>query len=57
LIQRVDDAPETVKDRLRIYHEQSEPLKGFYERLGRLRTIVGTGTVEEINRRVMEVFG
>jgi len=57
LIQRADDNPETVKDRLRIYHEQSEPLKGFYERLGRLRTVVGTGTVEEISSRVMEVFG
>jgi len=56
LIQRVDDNPETVKDRLRIYHEQSEPLKGFYERLGRLRIVVGTGTVEDISRRLMEVF-
>jgi adenylate kinase len=57
LIQRSDDAPETVKDRLRIYHEQSEPLKGFYERLGRLRTVVGTGSVDEITARVMDVFG
>jgi adenylate kinase len=57
LIQRADDNPETVRERLRIYHEQSEPLKGFYERLGRLRTVVGTGTVEEITGRVMEIFG
>jgi adenylate kinase len=56
LIQRSDDNPETVRDRLRIYHEQSEPLKGFYERLGRLRTVVGTGPVEEITARVMGVF-
>jgi len=56
LIQRSDDNPETVRDRLRIYHEQSEPLKGFYERLGRLRTIVGTGTVDEITNRVLDAF-
>ena len=56
LIQRSDDTPETVKARLRIYHEQSEPLKGFYERMGRLRTVVGTGGVEEIGKRVMEVL-
>jgi adenylate kinase len=56
LIQRADDNPETVRDRLRIYHEQSEPLKGFYERLGRLRVVVGTGSLEEINRRIMEAL-
>ncbi|MDR0294082.1 MAG: adenylate kinase [Oscillospiraceae bacterium] len=56
LIRRIDDEPETVRERLRVYHEQSEPLKGFYERLGRLRCVVGTGGVEEINRRVMETL-
>jgi adenylate kinase len=56
LIRRADDDPDTVRERLRIYHEQSEPLKGFYERLGRLRCIVGTGSVEDINRRVMEAL-
>ena len=56
LIRRADDEPETVRERLRVYHEQSEPLKGFYERLGRLKTVVGTGGVEEINRRIMEAL-
>ncbi|MDR0326145.1 MAG: adenylate kinase [Oscillospiraceae bacterium] len=56
LIQRADDNPETVRERLRVYHEQSEPLKGFYERLGRLRCVVGTGGLEEINRRIMEAL-
>jgi adenylate kinase len=56
LIQRADDNPETVRERLRIYHEQSEPLKGFYERLGRLKCVVGTGSVEEIARRVAEAL-
>ena len=56
LIRRTDDEPETVRERLRVYHEQSEPLKGFYERLGRLRCIVGTGGMEETNHRIMEVL-
>jgi adenylate kinase len=56
LIRRVDDDPETVRERLRIYHEQSEPLKGFYERLNRLRCIAGTGGLEEIFGRIMEVL-
>jgi adenylate kinase len=56
LIQRADDAPETVRERLRIYHEQSEPLKGFYERLGRLRCVTGAGSVEETSRRVMDAL-
>lgn len=56
LIRRADDNPETVRERLRIYHEQSEPLKGFYEGLGRLRCVIGAGTVEETSRRVMETL-
>lgn len=56
LIQRADDAPETVRERLRIYHEQSEPLKGFYERLGRLRIVVGTAGVTETGKRIMETL-
>ncbi|MDR1692812.1 MAG: adenylate kinase [Oscillospiraceae bacterium] len=56
LTRREDDEPGTVRERLRVYHEQSEPLKGFYERLGRLRIVVGTGDVSEINRRLMETI-
>ncbi len=56
LTRRADDEPETVLERLRIYHEQSEPLKGFYERTGRLRIVVGTGDVQEINRRLTEAL-
>jgi adenylate kinase len=56
LIRRADDDPETVRERLRTYHEQSEPLKGFYERLNKLRCVVGAGTVEETSRRVLETL-
>ena len=41
LIIRKDDDPQTVLDRIRVYHEQTEPLKGFYEKLGVLRTVDG----------------
>ena len=39
LVQRKDDMPETVLDRLKTYHEQTEPLKGYYEKKGILRVV------------------
>jgi adenylate kinase len=41
LIQRKDDVPETVLERLRVYHDQTEPLKGYYEKAGKLRLVEG----------------
>lgn len=41
LIIRNDDKPETVKERLKIYHEQTEPLKAFYDARGKLVTVEG----------------
>lgn len=41
LIIRKDDDPQTVLDRIEVYHQQTEPLKGFYEELGVLRTVDG----------------
>ena len=41
LVQRKDDHPETVKDRLHVYHEQTEPLKGYYEKQGKLFEVKG----------------
>lgn len=38
---RKDDAPEVVKSRLVTYHEQTEPLKDFYEKLGKLEVVIG----------------
>ena len=52
LVQRKDDAPETVADRLKVYHDQTEPLKDFYDKRGKLSTVVGVGSVEEIAERV-----
>ena len=47
LVQRKDDAPETVQARLVEYHEMTEPLKGFYEKLGKLRIVEGQEEVAD----------
>ena len=47
LVQRKDDAPETVLERLRVYHEQTEPLKGYYENAGKLRLVEGQEEVKD----------
>lgn len=65
LIQRVDDKEETVKNRLRIYHDQTEPLVEFYEkwhRAGdpnapRYDRVDGIGTVDEVRERVFAALG
>lgn len=41
LIQRKDDAPETVLERLKIYHQETEPLKDYYEKQGKLFIVEG----------------
>ena len=50
LIQRKDDHPDTVRERLRVYHEQTEPLKSYYEKQGKLRVVQGQDAVEETTR-------
>lgn len=56
LVQRKDDAPETVSDRLHVYHEQTEPLKDFYEKAGKLSVVEGLGSVSEITERVLKAL-
>ena len=41
LVQRKDDAPETVADRLDVYHRETEPLKDYYEKTGKLLIVEG----------------
>ena len=53
---RHDDDPEVVTQRLNVYHEQTEPVKGYYEQLGKLKSVVGVGSVEEIRDRVFQVL-
>ncbi len=47
LVQRKDDAPETVQARLAEYHEMTEPLKDFYKNLNKLVIVEGQEEVEE----------
>ena len=54
---RHDDDPEVVAQRLNVYHEQTEPVKGYYEQLGKLKSVVGVGPVDEIRSNVFAVLG
>ena len=44
---RKDDHPDTVKERLQVYHEQTEPLKGYYEKAGKLVVVIGQEEVKD----------
>lgn len=50
LVQRSDDQPQTVLERLRVYHEQTEPLKGYYAKQGKLRVVEGQEEVADTTR-------
>ncbi|MCI8622168.1 MAG: adenylate kinase [Provencibacterium sp.] len=56
LIVRKDDRPETVTERLRVYHDQTEPLKGFYESRGLLTVVKGQQEVADTTRLVLEAL-
>jgi len=56
LVTRKDDNPETVKNRLAVYQEQTVPLIDFYAARGVLRKVVGTGPIEDIVERVRQVL-
>ncbi|MBP3888700.1 MAG: adenylate kinase [Cellulosilyticum sp.] len=57
LIQREDDKAETVKKRLDVYHEQTEPLIEYYRGQGKLVDVDGVGAVEEVRDRVKTALG
>jgi len=57
LITRKDDAPETVKDRLNVYHRETEPLKDYYAERGILKSINNQVTVEETTHVVIKALG
>jgi adenylate kinase len=52
LVQRDDDKPETIRNRLEVYHDQTEPLIDWYEQRGLLRRFDGTRTPEEVNSHI-----
>lgn len=54
---RKDDAPETVKSRLETYHRETEPLKSFYENLGRLKTVENQPSIEATTAAIRNTLG
>jgi adenylate kinase len=54
LIQRADDRVETVRERLVIYRQSTTPLITYYQKRGLLRTVDGTGTIDDIAKRILE---
>ena len=54
---RADDNPETVRERLRVYHRETEPLVDHYERQGKLWRVDGAGSPDEVHQAVLGRFG
>ena len=50
LVQRKDDHPDTVRERLHVYHEQTEPLKSYYAAAGKLTIVEGQEEVADTTR-------
>ena len=57
LVQRKDDAPETVKARLQVYHNETEPLKNFYESRGLLKSVDNLPSVAEMSKSILKALG
>ena len=57
LIHRDDDKPETVRRRLKVYHQETEPLKEYYKGKGLLSPIANQPTIEGTTRVIMEALG
>jgi adenylate kinase len=57
LITRADDNEDTIRNRISVYREQTEPLKSFYQEKGLLRGIDGTGSPDDIGKKIAEVVG
>ena len=57
LILRDDDKPETVKNRLSVYHEQTQPLIDYYKNAGVLAEVDGTKDMEEVFGDIVNILG
>ena len=54
---RKDDAPETVRTRLEVYHRETEPLKDFYAERGKLKTVDNQPSIEATTAAIREALG
>ena len=57
LIIRKDDAPETVKNRLKVFHTETEALKDFYRKLGILKLVEGDQPIEAATAEILRALG
>jgi adenylate kinase len=56
LIQREDDKPAVIKERLRIYHQETEKLIDYYQGKGVYNKIDGSGEIEEVSQRIYDLL-
>ncbi|MCB1719096.1 MAG: nucleoside monophosphate kinase, partial [Candidatus Competibacteraceae bacterium] len=54
---RADDNEDTIRKRLQVYEAETAPLIDYYKAKGNLRSVQGTGTVDEITARIFKVLG
>lgn len=57
LVLRDDDKPETVKNRLTVYHEQTQPLIDFYTKRNILKTVDGTRDMQDVFQAIVAILG
>ena len=57
MIQRADDNPDTIKNRLNVYLEQTEPIKAYYEKQGLLVTAKGEEELSDTTKNVAAALG
>ena len=57
LVQREDDKPETVQNRLSVYHEQTQPLIEYYDKKNILKTVDGTKDMQEVFNEIVSILG
>ena len=56
IVQRSDDEPETVRNRLAVYREETAPLASYYEERDTLVSVDGVGDIEEVFQRILQVL-
>ena len=56
LVQRTDDKPETVQERLRVYHEQTEPLRDYYAAAGKLLVVDGQQAIQDVAEQTLALL-
>mgnify|MGYP000121647744 FL=1 len=57
IVLREDDKPETVQKRLKVYHEQTQPLIDYYRNQGILKSVDGTQPMDEVFKAIVTILG